>query len=64
MASATGIFSTWRMGDCSIYGPIIGLGSQCIWASVIVTGHLWGFVPLTVAMTIVHARNLIKWRQS
>ena len=60
-ASITAISSIWVMGNKSWKGPAIGLFSQVLWIGVILTAHLWGLVPLTLAMIITHTRNLYLW---
>lgn len=61
-ASITTLASMWLMGNKSVAGPIVGLVSQIAWAGLIWTSQLWGIVPITVAATFIHARNLRKWR--
>ena len=60
---ATSLLSLWKMGDKSVWGPILGLLSQVAWGVfIVVTGH-WGFAPGWVVFVTVHARNLRKWRK-
>ena len=63
--SITSIAMVWLMGNKTIYGPIMGLISQFFWFAylVIFWEDAWGLTPAVVAFTIVHIRNLIKWRK-
>jgi hypothetical protein len=61
LASALTLLAMWKMGDVSVWGPIIGVISEIVWLALIVRGRLWGLLPLTAVLGIVHIRNLIIW---
>ena len=62
VACATTFIAMWLMGNKSVHGPAWGLVSQFAWAAMIVSNGVWGLAPVTAAMTFIHARNLVKWR--
>lgn len=49
-------------GNKSRWAWIIGLGNQGLWLSYIVHTRQYGLLLMTVAIIIVYARNLLKWR--
>jgi hypothetical protein len=53
--------SMWLMGNKSLAGPAIGLANQALWVVFLLVTAAWGLAPLTIAITIIHARNLRKW---
>jgi len=41
---------------------VFGLGIQCLWLAWIVAARAYGFLPLTLALFVIYARNHLKWR--
>lgn len=39
------------------------LANQGLWLWSIIAFQVWGLVPLTVALTVIYTRNLIRWRR-
>lgn len=62
--SANTIALMWLVGDRRTVGWVLGLVGQVGWFAFIVVFEAWGLLPLTVALTIVYARNLRRWRRS
>lgn len=51
-------------GNKSRWAWVLGLGNQGLWALYIVHTRQWGLLVMTIAITVVYARNLAKWRPS
>lgn len=62
ITGALTIIGMWRAGSKHTDAWVIGLINQCFWALTIVMFGVWGLAPLTAALTVIYARNLIKWR--
>lgn len=62
-ASLLTIAGTYYYGNKSPLGPWIGIAAQVPWWLIMVTGSLWGLLPVNVMMLVMHVRNLIKWRK-
>ncbi len=50
-------------GNKSRWAWILGIGNQALWAMYIVHTHAWGLLLMTIAITVVYMRNLIKWKR-
>jgi hypothetical protein len=61
-ASAFTIASTWFYGNKTKTGPIIGLVGQAPWLFIMVSGGLWGLLPVNALMFVIHGRNLWKMK--
>jgi hypothetical protein len=61
LASALTLLAMWKMGDVSVWGPVIGVISEIVWLVLIVRGKLWGLLPLTAVLGVVHIRNGFLW---
>lgn len=57
------IAGMWRAGSKKTDAWIIGLINQGFWALTIFVFGVWGLLPLTTSLTIIYARNLIRWRK-
>lgn len=42
-------------------GWAVGLGNQAFWLLLIFTRELWGLLPLTIVLTVLYAKYLVKW---
>jgi hypothetical protein len=62
-ASLITISSSWFYGNKSPLGPWLGLIAQVPWWTIMITGGLWGLLPVNATLLVIHARNLIKWRR-
>lgn len=63
---ATGVmtlFAMWLTGSKRSAGWAVGLANQGLWAWFVVAFEAWGLLPLTVALTVIYARNLLRWRR-
>lgn len=60
-ASILSIAGMWAYGNKSMAGPWLGLAAQIPWNIIMVTGGLWGLLPVNLAMLVIHTRNLWKW---
>jgi len=61
LCSATSLLMIWKMGDRSIWGPILGLCSQTVWTAYVLTEQQYGLIPCVAGFWVVHCRNLYKW---
>ena len=60
--SGTSILMLWLMGNKSKWGPAVGLLSQSLWFYYVAITEQWGLMPGVIVYTMVHIRNLRKWR--
>jgi hypothetical protein len=63
MASTLTLAGTYFYGNKSVLGPWFGIAAQVPWWLIMVSGSLWGLLPVNGMMLIMHIRNLIRWRQ-
>jgi len=63
LCSLLSIAMIWKMGDRSLWGPSIGLVAQASWTGFMIAGGHWGLAPAVIGFTLVHVRNLVKWRR-
>jgi len=61
VTGALTLVGMWRAGSKKTDAWIIGLVNQGFWALTIVVFGVWGLAPLTAALTVIYARNLIRW---
>jgi hypothetical protein len=61
--SANTVAVMWLAGSRKTLGWWLGLFGQAGWALFIVVFAAWGLIPLSLVLTVVYARNLIKWRR-
>lgn len=62
---ATGMLTLtamWLAGSKRTAAWGVGLANQGLWAAFIVVFEAWGLAPLTVALTVIYSRNLLRWR--
>jgi hypothetical protein len=62
-ASLLTIAGSWFYGNKSALGPWLGITSQVPWNIIMIHGGMWGLAPVNIVMTVIHVRNLIKWRR-
>ncbi len=60
--SANTIALNWLAGNQRNLGWLLGVIGQVVWFIFIFTWQVWGFLPMAIGLSIVYARNLIKWR--
>jgi hypothetical protein len=60
--SCISILTLWMMGDKNKYAPWVGLLSQLTWIFYVCYTKQWGLMLGVVAYTVVHLRNILKWR--
>lgn len=53
----------WLAGNKRTAAWAVGLVNQALWFAFIVVFEAWGLLPLSVALTLIYARNLIRWRE-
>jgi uncharacterized Tic20 family protein len=63
VTAALTLWGMWLAGNKRSAGWIVGLVNQIFWLATIVAFGVWGLLPLTVALTVVYTRNLLKWRR-
>lgn len=56
------LVAMWLAGSKRSAAWAVGLVNQGFWALTIVLFGVWGLAPLTAALTVIYARNLIRWR--
>lgn len=61
--SANTIALNWLVGNRKTSGWVLGCVGQALWFVFIFTWQVWGLLPLAAVLTVVYARNLMKWRQ-
>lgn len=62
---ATGLVTLYAMkvvGDRKWWGWLVGLLNQGLWFAFIIVFAAWGLLPLSLALTVIYARNLLRWR--
>ena len=52
----------WLMGNKSKWGPRVGLMGQILWIVYAVWLRQWGLLPGVLVYTLIHVRNVAKWR--
>ncbi|THV25994.1 nicotinamide mononucleotide transporter [Glycomyces paridis] len=63
LLSANTLTLTWLVGNRKTSGWVLGCIGQALWFVFIFTWQVWGLLPLAIGLTIVYARNLIRWRR-
>jgi hypothetical protein len=63
MLSANTLALTYLVGNKSNAGWLLGVIGQAMWFLFIVTWQVWGLLPLAIGLTILYARNLVKWHR-
>lgn len=61
--SAGTLAAMWLAGRKSWWAWVVGLANQILWFLAIILFEVWGLLPLAVALTVMYALNLIKWRR-
>lgn len=59
--SAGTLTMMWLAGNRNPWAWRIGLANQVLWTTFAVQKEAWGLLPLTAALVVVYARNLVKW---
>lgn len=62
-ASVATLVAMWLMGNKKPMGPVIAVASEFVWLALIFYAKLWGILPLTAALLVIHTRNAWKWRK-
>ncbi len=62
--SVTSCVMLWMMGNKSIFGPILGIVNQGLWIFYVVWTGQWGLLLGVSLYTVIHIRNLAKWKRS
>jgi hypothetical protein len=62
--SITSCVMLWMMGNKSIFGPILGIINQGLWIFYVVWTGQWGLLLGVSLYTVIHIRNLAKWKRS
>lgn len=63
LLSANTIVLMWLVGNRSTLGWLLGVVGQALWFVFIFAWQVWGLLPLATVLTVVYARNLLKWRK-
>lgn len=64
LLSAITIYMTLMAGNKKPWAWAIGLANQVLWLAWIIASESWGLLPMTAALTVVYARNHIRWMKS
>jgi hypothetical protein len=59
--SCVTLTAMWLLGNKHIAGWVLGLANQVLWVMFIAMYEAWGLLPLSLALTVVYVRNIIKW---
>lgn len=62
LLSAITIALTVLIGNKWRFAWLFGLGGQGLWLLWIACSREWGFLPLTLTLTVLYARNHLLWR--
>lgn len=54
---------TWLVGSRRTLGWVLGCAGQVLWFVFIVVWQVWGLLPLAIGLSVIYARNLIRWRR-
>lgn len=60
--SALSLTSLWLMGNKNIWGIVVGLINQILWITYALMLKQYGLLIGVFAYTIIHIRNLVKWK--
>lgn len=63
LLSANTLTLTYLVGNKSNAGWLLGVIGQAMWFLFIITWQVWGLLPLAIGLTILYARNLVKWHR-
>lgn len=55
------LVAMWLAGSKRTAAWAVGLANQTLWGLTIVVFEVWGLAPLTIALTVIYTRNLIRW---
>lgn len=61
ITSTLTVYNMYLAGNKDRRAWILGLFNQILWLAFIISFKAWGLLPLTVALTFMYSRNLIKW---
>jgi len=61
LTSTLTILSMWMIGNGDRKGWVVGLVNQLAWLILIILSGTWGLLILTLTLTAIYSRNLIKW---
>jgi hypothetical protein len=64
LLSAVTIYMTVLAGNKKPWAWAIGLANQALWLTWIIASESWGLLPMTAALTVVYARNHLKWTKA
>jgi hypothetical protein len=62
ITGALTLVAMWLAGSKRTAAWGVGLVNQFFWGLTIVVFGVWGLAPLTAALTVIYARNLVRWR--
>lgn len=63
LLSAITIWQAHLAGNKHPMAWAVGLIGQALWLAWIVMSENWGFLPLTLFLTAIYARNHWKWQR-
>ena len=52
----------WLAGSKRALAWLLGLIGQAGWLAFVILFQAWGLLPLTVILTVVYTRNLLRWK--
>jgi hypothetical protein len=59
--SAITCYMTLMVGNKNKWSWALGLANQVLWVIWIVAASAWGLLPMTAVLTVLYARNHIRW---
>lgn len=62
VTSSVTVYNMYLAGNKDYRAWVFGLLNQILWLAFIISFAAWGLLPLTIALTFMYTRNLLKWR--
>ncbi len=57
------VVTMWLAGNKNPLAWYSGIASQALWLVFDWHVEAWGLMPLAIVLTVVYARNLMRWKQ-
>jgi hypothetical protein len=63
LMSACTIIAYWSIGNRTWWCWYLALFTQILWFIWIPLSETWGLLPTAFFLSVIHIRNIIKWRR-